>query len=76
MDHHAYCPRYRTTYTSLMPLHRLPRILNDLSDDIRSIKSLSKFKTDIRSAKLIKYVKILDADNVSLNENEKLVDKK
>ena len=61
---HAYCPRYRTTYTSLMPLHRLPRIWNDLDDNVRSIKSLSKFKSSIRSSKLTAYADIVKCENI------------
>ena len=60
---HAYCLRYRTTYTSLVPLHQLPRIWNDLEDDMRNIKYLSKFNASIRSAKLNKYVDSVKCEN-------------
>ena len=60
----AYCSRYCTTYTSLMPQHRLPRIWNDLDDNLRSIKSLSKFKSSIRSSKLTAYADIVKCENI------------
>ena len=51
----ANCGRFRTTYTSRLPLHRLPRIWNELDAKFHDIESLKSFKKNVRNNFLSKY---------------------
>ena len=51
----ANCGRFRTTYTSRLPLHRLPRIWNELDTKFHDIESLKSFKKNVRNNFLSKY---------------------
>ena len=51
----ANCGRFRTTYTSRLPLHRLPRIWNELDTKFHDIESLKSFKKNVRNNFLNKY---------------------
>ena len=46
---HGNADGFRTTYTSRLPLHRLPRIWNELETKFHDIESLKSFKKNVRN---------------------------
>ena len=59
----ANCDRYRTTFTSKLPLHKFPRIWNDLESNIHNSTSLNIFKQKVKKCALDKYKINVDCTN-------------
>lgn len=51
----AHCLRYRTTYSSKLPLHTFPRIWNILDIDLQQSKSINVFKKNVKQQILNNY---------------------
>ena len=58
----ANCMRFRTNFTSNLPLHTFPRIWNGIGNYLHSITSLNKLKSRIRNHFMDQY-----RDNIECN---------
>ncbi len=60
----ANCTRPRTTYSSLLPHHKFPRIWNELDISSQEIQSISHFKRRIKLLFISKYADVIHCDNI------------
>ena len=51
----ATCCRFRTTFTLLLPLHRFPRLWNELHHNLRNIISITIFKRKVSAQQIDLY---------------------
>ena len=54
---------FRTVYTSLLPLHRYPRIWNNIDEETKSVHPLTKFRKNIHAKLLECYTNIVCCAN-------------
>ena len=54
---------FRTVYTSLLPLHRYPRIWNNIDEETKSVHPLTKFRKNIHAKLLECYKNIVCCAN-------------
>lgn len=59
----ANCSRFRTTHTSILPLHHFPRTWNKLEPRLRNIMRISSFKKSIFSIFLKSYNTSIHCEN-------------
>ncbi len=54
--------RFRTTYTSLLPLHTFPRIWNDLDTAYQYLASLNIFKKKVKTYFILRMFNVITLD--------------
>ena len=59
----ANCSRPRTTYSSLLPYHKFPRIWNELDTSSQNIQSISSFKRKVKGTFINKYADVIHCNN-------------
>ena len=59
----ATCCRFRTTFTSLLPLHRFPRLWNELHPNLHNIISITIFKRKVSAQQIDLYAQQIRCAN-------------
>ncbi len=67
-SHMAQIRRHRTKYSSLLPLHKFPKIWNDLNLELQRVVSISVFKREVRSYLMGKYRETVYCDNIQCRQ--------
>ena len=62
-NNYATLTGFRTVYTSLLPLHRYPRIWNNIDEETISVHPLTKFRKNIHEKFLEGYKNIVCCAN-------------